>query len=227
MAERALADGAIAEGEGSEDVVRRLGSLVGQEASAALIRDYLLGAFAALDLEDILLTAAQQLSDSDGFPLEALAHLASAVVYSMAVGQDGVAFSVEDKKDMTQVLITALIMPNPPFLRSEDLELFEQTICSAEPELYFELYKLTAAAAYATVHVPGLALKDRCAIAYRSLGILARRLRDCSADQTAAGAAASPAVADQWALLEALNITKPAKVPLPGMPVGFKITFKE
>jgi alpha-L-fucosidase len=26
---------------------------------------------------------------------------------------------------------------------------------------------------------------------------------------------------------EALIITKPAKVPLPGMPVGFKITFKE
>lgn len=58
----------------------------------------------------------------------------------------------------------------------------------------------------------------------QSLGSASGKLEKPIASVTLLGGEGSPG----WKQTpEALIITKPVKVPLPGMPVGFKITFKE
>ena len=177
----------------SAQLLAELLSLIESGAEEERIRVYLVGALSSGDLQEILSLAVQRYSAGSDVTLLALSLLASAVVHSLLTAGD-----LQSKKDTVQTLVTALIMPCPPLLRDEDLKLLEESACQSAPDLYFDLYKVVAAAANSTLNVPDMALKDRCTVTYRSLGVLARRLRDSGLMSSS----------EQWSLLEAINVTK-------------------
>ena len=128
-------------------------------------------------------------------PVWLLSNVASAVIKAACDAQ----LDLSAKRAVLQSLLTAVILACPPLLRDDDLETFEKRVCSGEGDaLSFDFYKFVAAAANATLIVPEMTLKEKCGITYRSLGILTRRMRE--------GEGLS--VADQWAILEAINVTK-------------------
>ena len=129
---------------------------------------------------------------SNNCALEVLGKCASSMIALLA-GADS---SLGERWRLSELLLR-LVLLCPPFLKDSDLTAYE-AVCDTESSLYFGFYKTVAAAANVTLtRGTGTTFKDRCAITYRSLGILARKMKEPQLSTS-----------DQWAILEAINVTK-------------------